>query len=145
MNIGPHERLAATLDKTPNGFVRIEDGTHLRVLEWIFTPEEAELASQMKMRGETAEELARRFGVSERGLVEQLETMAKKGQIRAWNSSTGRRYSLIVFIGGIWENQMDRADPRLAALMEDTSGKGVGRDFSTPSLLSSGSYPSIGP
>ncbi|UCE11346.1 MAG: 4Fe-4S binding protein [Candidatus Thorarchaeota archaeon] len=126
MSSSPYERLAATLDKLPNGFTHIEDGTHLRVLEWIFTPEEADLASKMKARGETAEELSTRIAIPLEGLVDKLEAMAKKGQIRAWDSSTGRRYALLVFIGGIWEEQMGRADEEFAELVEQYFQKGRG-------------------
>jgi ferredoxin len=97
----------------------VEDGTHLRVLEWIYTPEEADLASRMKLRGETLEELVTRLQISADGLEERLETMAKKGQIRAWNSSTGRRYCLIPFVVGVYDEQLDRMDKEFATLIED--------------------------
>jgi len=114
-----YERLAATLDKIPNSFTSTEDGTHLRILEWIFTPEEADLASLMKLRGETIEELITRLGLSVKGLEELLENMAEKGQIRAWNSSTGRRYALIPFVVGSYDEQLNRMDKEFAQLMED--------------------------
>ncbi|MHA1959114.1 MAG: ATP-binding protein [Candidatus Thorarchaeota archaeon] len=124
MTSNPYMQLAATLDKMPNGFTHIEDGTHLRVLEWIFTPDEADLASRMKARGETVEEMSARLEIPLEGLVERLEAMSTKGQIRAWSSSTGRRYALLVFVGGIWEEQMDRADETFAQLAEEYFQKG---------------------
>jgi Pyruvate/2-oxoacid:ferredoxin oxidoreductase delta subunit len=114
-----YERLAAVLDSIPNSLTPVEDGTHLRILEWIFTPEEADLASRMKLRGETIEELVIRLEISVDGLEELLEIMAKKGQIRAWNSSTGRRYALIPFVVGIYDEQLNRMDKRFAQLIED--------------------------
>ncbi|MHA1576775.1 MAG: ATP-binding protein, partial [Candidatus Thorarchaeota archaeon] len=121
----PWERLAAVLDKIPNGYVHVDDGSHLRVLEWMFTSGEAEIASQMKLRGETVDELTERLspGITE-NLKDQLETMASKGQIRAWNSSTGRRYALIPFAVGIFEEHLDRMNPELAQLLEDFYLKG---------------------
>jgi len=131
-----YERLAARLNKMPLGFPSVEDGTHLRILRWIFTPEEAEIASQMKLRGETAEELANRLGLRLRNVQTRLEAMARKGQIRAWDSSTGRRYALIVFVGGIWENQLRRMDKEFAQLAEGYFSKSVGRGlFDTPPAL----------
>jgi len=118
-----YERLAATLNKIPLGFPPVEDGTHLKLLKWIFTPKEAEIAGQMKLRGETAEELASRLGRPLEGLRKLLEVMATKGEIRAWNSSTGRRYALLVFVGGIWENQLKRMDWGFAQLAEDYFSK----------------------
>jgi len=101
MSTDPYEQLAATLDKIPNSFTATEEGTHLRVLKWIFTPEEAEQASKMKLRGETTDELVTRLEIPIDGLKDRLEKMAGKGQIRAWNSSTGRRYALLPMVVGV--------------------------------------------
>ncbi|MFQ5831194.1 MAG: hypothetical protein ACE5H4_00630 [Candidatus Thorarchaeota archaeon] len=57
MTTEPYEKLAAILNKIPNGFSHIEGGTHIQLLQWIFSPEEAHLASKMKLRGETSEEM----------------------------------------------------------------------------------------
>lgn len=135
--MGPYERLADTLNRIPNGFTHIEDGTHLRILEWIFSPEEADLASRMKLRGETVEDLADRLGMPIEGLKERLEVMVGKGQIYAWNSDTGRRYALMVFIGGIWENQAERMDKEFAQLVEDyfRKGQGVGHFDTEPAVF----------
>jgi len=115
----PYERLATVLDTIPNSWTPVEDGTHLRVLEWVYTPKEADLASRMKLRGETLEELVTRLEISVDGLEELLEIMAKKGQVRAWNSSTGRRYALIPFVVGVYDEQLNRMDKEFAQLIED--------------------------
>ena len=117
--MNPYEKLAEVLDKIPNGFPPAPDGSYLRILEWIFTPEEAILASHMKLRGETVDELADRLGIYAEDLEDRLEEMADKGQIRVWNSSTGRRYALLPFVVGIWDEQLDRMDEELAQLVED--------------------------
>ncbi|NHJ12526.1 MAG: 4Fe-4S ferredoxin [Candidatus Thorarchaeota archaeon] len=119
-----YERLAKLLDRIPNGFTPIEDGTHLRVLEWIFTPEEAELATKMRLWGETVEEMAERLQLQEEQLLPLLETMVEKGQIRGWNSSTGRRYALMPFAVGIYEEQLGRMDEEFAQLIEEYFEKG---------------------
>jgi len=51
--LDPYERLAETLDNVPNGFAKTEDGTHLKVLQWIYTPDEADITSKMKLMPET--------------------------------------------------------------------------------------------
>jgi len=53
------------------------------------------------------------------GLKEKLEMMVNKGQIQVINSSTGRRYALMPFIGGIYEAQLNRMDSEFSQLMED--------------------------
>ena len=119
MSMNPYEQLAATLDKIPNSFTAAEDGSHLRLLEWVFTPEEAELASKMKLRGETTNELTTRLGIPIDNIEDRLEKMAEKGQIRAWNSSTGERYALLPVVVGVYDEQVYRMDREFAQIVED--------------------------
>jgi ferredoxin len=131
-----YEELAEILDRIPNGYAPVEDGTHLRILEWIFTPEEAELATKLRLWGETVEELADRLDRSPDELSALLETMVHKGQIRGLNTRSGRRFALMPFAVGIYEEQLDRMDAELAQLLEDyfrSAGGIVG--FSTPPAI----------
>ncbi|NHI83054.1 MAG: hypothetical protein EAX81_01945 [Candidatus Thorarchaeota archaeon] len=121
-----YERLAKILDTIPNGFTPVKDGTHLRLLEWIFTPEEAELATKMRLSGETIDEMTERLQLCQEDLLPLLETMAEKGQIRGWDSSTGRRYALMPFAVGIYEEQLGRMDAEFALLVEEYFEKGCG-------------------
>ncbi len=75
----PYEELALVLDTIPNGYPAVEDGTHLRVLEWIFTPEEAELCRKLKLKAETAETIAIRLERPPDEIETLLETMHSKG------------------------------------------------------------------
>lgn len=131
------EKLAAVLDRIPNSYTHVDDNSHITLLKWIFTQEEANLASRMKLRGETVEEMADRIEEDPSYLGSLLETMAKKGQIRAWNSSTGRRYCLIPFAVGIWEEQVSRVDKEFAQITEDyfRKGKGVGLFDTEPAIM----------
>ncbi len=119
MSTDPYEQLAARLDKIPNSFTATEEGTHLRVLKWIFNREEAELASKMKLRGETTDELVARLEIPIDGLEDLLEKMDGKGQIRAWTSSTGRRYALLPIVVGVYDEQVNRMDKEFAQIIED--------------------------
>ena len=47
-NNDPYKLLAERLDALPNGFPPTDDGTELRLLALIFTPEEAALAAQLR-------------------------------------------------------------------------------------------------
>ena len=118
--MNPYEKLAATLDKIPNGFPAVEDGTHLKILEWIFTPEEAELASKLKLRGETLDEIAGRLKIPKKKLNQLLTTMVSKGQISSWTSKSagGKKYGLLPFAVGIFEEQVNRMDKEFAQLLE---------------------------
>ncbi|MFX1579705.1 MAG: 4Fe-4S ferredoxin, partial [Promethearchaeota archaeon] len=118
--MNPYEKLAAVLDTIPNGFPPTEDGAHLRVLEWIFTPEEAELASQLKLSAETVDEIAVRLDRPKEELEKRLETMLEKGQINSWvsKSAGARKYGLLPFAVGIYEEQLNRMDAELAQRFE---------------------------
>lgn len=115
-----YEKLAAVLDTIPNGFPAVEDGTHLRILEWIFTPEEAEIASQLKLKGETIEELSKRIEPADE-LEPLLDVMITKGQINSWMSKSAgaRKYGLMPFAVGIYEEQLNRMDSEFAKILED--------------------------
>jgi ferredoxin len=113
------ENLAETLEKIPNGYSKTPDDTYLRLLQWIFSEEEADLTSKMKLRGETAEELAERLEIPLEGLKEKLELMHDKGQITVYDTSTGRRFGLMPFAVGIYEEQWKRMDEDFALLVEE--------------------------
>ena len=53
-----YERLAAKLDALPNGFPATPDGAEIRLLEKLFTPEEAYLACHLSRQPQTAAEIA---------------------------------------------------------------------------------------
>ncbi len=137
MTTDEYERLAATLNRIPNGFPPVEDGTHLRILRWVFTPEEAGIASQMRLRGETSEELAERLQMPVRELEKRLDAMEEKGQIFARESDGVKRYALTVFIGGIWEDQMGRMDREFAQMVDEyfTKGKNKGLFDTEPPIF----------
>ncbi len=120
-DLNPYEQLAAVLDTIPNGYPAVEDGTHLRILEWIFDSEEAELACKLKLRGETSEKIATRLNLPEDKLDKLLDIMVSKGQINSWMSkSAGRRkYGLMPFAVGIYEEQLNRMDAEFAQILEN--------------------------
>jgi ferredoxin len=133
----PYERLAAVLDKIPNGFPAVEDGTHLRILEWIFTPEEADLTSKLRLSGETAEEIAQRLNRSKDETEQLLEIMRKKGQLNSWvsKSAGARKYGIKPFVVGIYEDQLNRMDEELAQLLEAYLDKGFRKTSSVEPVI----------
>ena len=57
-----YKRLAKKLDDLPNGFPSTESGVELKILQKIFTPEDAELALKIRPIPETAAQIAERLG-----------------------------------------------------------------------------------
>ncbi len=118
MNRDPYLLLAQRLDSLPNGFPPTDDGSELRLLAHIFTPDQALLAAQLRMSPETLEQIATRLGAAEHALRDQLKQMARRGLIRAERMEGGIGYALMPFVVGIYEMQVDRMDADLARLFE---------------------------
>lgn len=115
----PYKRLAERLDSLPNGFPPTDNGAELRLLAKIFTPEEAELASQLRIILETPEQLSARLGREYPATRQLLKSMARSGLIRAGKTDAGFGYGLLPFVVGIYENQIGNMDKELAGLFED--------------------------
>ncbi|HNT76812.1 MAG TPA: helix-turn-helix domain-containing protein, partial [Anaerolineae bacterium] len=119
MTENPYKLLAERLDALPNGFPPTPDGAELRLLEKLFTPEEAALAARLRLTKETPAQLADRLGMDKVPLSQQLKTMTRKGLIAAGRTEEDRfGYGLLPFVVGIYEMQAGRIDAELAELFE---------------------------
>ena len=76
-----YKQLAERLDALPNGFTPTESGIELRLLAKIFTPEEARLASLLRLTHEPASEIALRAGTDPAATLDILKAMRRKGLI----------------------------------------------------------------
>jgi electron transport complex protein RnfB len=113
-----YQRLAARLDRLPNGFPATPEGTELRILAKIFSPEDAALVLRLKAVPETAEQVARRLKRPVAEVRSTLEAMAGRGQILATRLRGRRIYMMLPFVFGFYEFQLDRLDRELAGLFE---------------------------
>jgi len=127
-----YRKLARRLDAIPNGFPATESGVELRLLAKIFTPEEAALASVMRLTREPAADIAARAGVDPDTAYRTLKGMARKGLIRFKKDKGQLTFGLMPFVVGIYEEQLPRMDAELAALFEqylqETRGGSFVRD-----------------
>ncbi|MFC1683291.1 DUF362 domain-containing protein [Candidatus Zixiibacteriota bacterium] len=127
---GIYKKLAQRLDAIPNGFPATDSGVELKILERIFTPQEAQLATIMRLTPEPAAEIAARAQADPKEAEETLRTMARQGLIRARKVEDRLVFGLIAFVVGIYENQLSRMDEELAALCEqyfqETGGSMMG-------------------
>ncbi len=114
-----YEKLANVLDTLPNGFPRTESGVEIKLLKKIFTPEEAELATDLRLSFETAEQIAERTGRPIEGLAEKLHEMALKGQIFEIEFGPMKIFQLLPWVFGIYEFQVNRMDREMAELNEE--------------------------
>ena len=127
MDCDPYKLLAERLDALPNGFPATEDGSEIALLKWLFTPEEAALAAQLRLTRETPPHIAARIGDDLKELRLMLKNMAKKGLIAAGRAEGGFGYGLMPFAVGIYEMQFDRIDIEMARLFENYYQKAFGQ------------------
>ena len=119
MDQNVYKKLARKLDAIPHGFPETESGIELKILAKLYTPEEAALASEMRLTPESAEQIARRTGRDPAKATALLEDMVRKGLINAIEEGEQRRFCLMPFVVGVYEEQLSRIDEELARLFEE--------------------------
>jgi ferredoxin len=124
MTDGVYERLAAALDRLPNGFPRTASGVELRILARIYTPEEAALAAELTRDMEAVEEIAARCGLEPRAARKLLIQMTRRGQVWIERGDGTLRARLAPFIVGVYEAQAEVMDHDLAHLVEHYLSEG---------------------
>ena len=81
-----YRNLQKHLDQLPIGFPSTKSGVEIRILKHLFTPEEAELATQLSMIPEPLASIYERIKVNKPMPIGELEQilgrMAKKGAIK---------------------------------------------------------------
>jgi electron transport complex protein RnfB len=122
-----YKRLAERLDALPNGFPPTEDGVELRLLASLFTPEEADLAAQLRLTPESVSEIGERLNVDPRELRNLLKGMARKGLITARRGERGMAFAIMPFVVGIYEMQAGSIDADLAEMFEAYYRQAFGR------------------
>jgi electron transport complex protein RnfB len=70
------QRLARILDELPNRFPATESGAEIRLLEKLFTPEEAALACVLKLDAESSMDIATHAGMDPK---DTRDTLKRKG------------------------------------------------------------------
>ena len=130
MDMMNYKLLAQRLDALPNGYPPTDDGAELRVLAKLFSPEEALLASKLRMTKETAQEIVDRTAGEFSEVRNMLKSMAKRGLIKAGKGEAGLGYGLMPFVVGIYEMQVGSIDQEFAQLFEDYYQKAFGQAVS---------------
>jgi len=130
MDNNSYERLAHRLNDLPSGYPSTEDGAELRILEKLFTPEEADLAAELTLTKENPDGLAERLGRDPQDVRMLLRGMAKRGLIVAGRTDDGLGYGLMPFVVGIYEFQAGTIDEELATLVEAYYQQALGETLS---------------
>jgi ferredoxin len=110
--------LAKHLDSYPHGFPATKSGIELKLLAYLFTPEEAQLALSMNLQYRPLTEISIRSGISRHACQTLVLNMAKKGLVNLRSGPDGPELSLPPFIVGFYENQVLTMDETFAQLFE---------------------------
>jgi electron transport complex protein RnfB len=104
--------LARHLDNLPGGFPATESGVELRILQRLFTPEDAKLALSLTLLPEEPRVIASRAKITPDEAARRLDAMEKKGLVFAIHPpGKTPQYSAQQFVIGIWEFQVNNLDP----------------------------------
>ncbi|MGD9818011.1 MAG: 4Fe-4S binding protein [Desulfomonilaceae bacterium] len=119
--------LREQLDQYSVGFPSTESGVELKILEAIFTEEEAEMYLNLSMMLETPQQIAERIGRDPEQVSQLLERMVDKGQIFRMRKGDVRKYGAAPFVVGSYEYQVKNMDRNFAELFEKYFNEAFGK------------------
>jgi electron transport complex protein RnfB len=114
-----YERLREHLDSLPTGYPKTQSGVELKMLQKLFTEEEAEMACQLKPFPEKAEEIAQRLGRNPEKVADFLYRMSRKGLILRLKLNGTYHYMAAMFLVGIFEYQLKNLDREMAEIFDE--------------------------
>jgi Pyruvate/2-oxoacid:ferredoxin oxidoreductase delta subunit len=133
-----YRKLQEQLDQYSVGFPATASGVEIRMLEKLFTEEEAEIFLDLSMALETPESVAERTKRDPKAVAALLKHMADKGLLFRWRSGDTVKYGAIPFvIGGIYTFQLKSIDRELAQMFEHYLNEGYQKNLMAlkPSIL----------
>lgn len=113
-----YERLREQLDQYSIGFPATASGIEKKILQKLYTEEEASLVLDMSMMLETPESVAVRTGRDLEEVSNLLEAMARKGLLFRRRRAGLVKYAAVAFVIGSYEFQLKNMDRELAELVE---------------------------
>jgi Pyruvate/2-oxoacid:ferredoxin oxidoreductase delta subunit len=132
-----YEKLRERLDMFSVGFPKTESGVEIKILQKMFTKEDAELFLEMSPLLQKPATIAEKAGKAPKATAEHLEQMAKKGLIFRLRKGDKVMYGASPFVVGSFEYQVGRMDTEYAQLVEQYFNEG----FLSQSL--GGSHPPL--
>ncbi len=106
-----YRRLQQHIDNMPVGYPATESGVELRLLQHLFTPEEAEIALNLSALPEPLEKIhsrAKKAGIPLDQLRKALKRLAMKGAIHRTRVDGKPHYSKMMLAIGMFEFQVNR-------------------------------------
>ena len=115
-----YDRLANALDALPNRFPRTKSGVEIKILKWLYTPEQADVFSYLSRTPLSTEELAEKSGLP----LEQVQEAIAVGASGILSVAQRRfvdgqeKFRLGPFVLGIYEGTVETMDKEFAELFE---------------------------
>ena len=106
-----YQKLAKHLDTLPDGFISSDPAADLRILQRLFSPEDAALTVHLTLDRESAQAIADKAGLPLEETKERLDKMSANGLIYSTPPEDGPvLYQAVPFVIGIFEFQINRLD-----------------------------------
>ncbi len=119
--------LREQLDQYSVGFPSTESGVEIKILEKLFSEDEAGLYLDLSMMLETPEALAKRTGREPKLVLAMLERMVDKGLIFRIKKGEAAKYGAVPFVVGSFEFQLKGMDREFAELFEQYFTEAFGK------------------
>jgi ferredoxin len=110
--------LREQMDQYSVGFPSTASGVELRILEKLFTEEEAEMYLNLSMMLETPEAVAQRLSQNPDQVAALLERMFDRGLIFRLKKGGAFKYGVVPFVVGSFEYQLKSMDTEFADLYD---------------------------
>jgi Na+-translocating ferredoxin:NAD+ oxidoreductase subunit B len=129
-----YKKLREHLDKLPVGFPETESGIEMRILKYLFTPDQAEIALRLSFYPDNLKKLQRKLKkYSMEELEKRLDEMYFDGLInrgvRNENGKEVKYYTLAALAIGMYEYQLNRLTPEFFKDVEDYFDEGFLDEF----------------
>ncbi|MFX0059295.1 MAG: ATP-binding protein [Candidatus Heimdallarchaeota archaeon] len=131
-----YQKLQKHLDKLPIGFPTTESGVELKILKFIFTPEEARIGLNLRFVPEPLKAIYRRikkYGLTQEQLEEMLDVMEIKGAIRINRKIADegqiKLYQNWFLVVGMFEYQLGRMTKEFYEDFEQYMEEGFREEF----------------
>jgi Na+-translocating ferredoxin:NAD+ oxidoreductase RNF subunit RnfB len=121
--------LQRQLDQYSVGFPETASGVEIKILQKLFTPDQAEAYLQLSLLLQSPAQVAPRLGRTEDETAALLETMADKGLAFRLRRDDGARYGAAAFVVGIFEYQLPDMDREFVELLEQYFHEAFGRQI----------------
>ncbi len=109
-----YKKLQKKLDQLSTGYPETQSGIELKILEQLFSENEAALFLSLTPFLESSDKIAARLNQDDKKISNRLENMAKKGLIFRLRKSKSASYAVVPFVPGIFEFQVNHLNPNIS-------------------------------